>query len=160
MLKFIFEDVKARQSREQTIKVAISAATKEKQKLVEDATGVRFFPVAVPRSDARKRQRIEQEFAAAAPWYKRYTAAGGQSEQSIRRFVWTGAEDSAEEVERMMLRIQALIGWDEFPSELVQREVHAELLFNVRIEDSTPWITITGMLLLVLLQLEDMAEDV
>ena len=160
MLKFVFEDVKARQNRDQTIKVAISAATGEKQRLVEDATGVRFFPSAVPRSsDAQKRQRIEQEFAAAALWYKPHTVAVGRSEQSNSRFIWTGPEDSAEEVERMMLRIQALIGWDEFPSELVQRDVHAELLINVRIEDSTPWISITGMLLLVLLQLKDRAKD-
>ena len=161
----ILKELLARTDRRQTIEVAISAATDEERRLVEAATNLQFVLCEVPTSDARERQRIEQEFAAAAPWYERCAAAGGRREHhpaSVSRFVWTGPEDSTEEVERMMLRIQALIGWDELPAELVQCDVHTEYLFNVRIEESTPWIRIYGMLLvllLLLLQLQVMAKD-
>lgn len=87
---------------------------------------------------------------------EQYAAAGGRSEQhapSISRFVWTGPEGSTEEVERMMLRIRALIGWDEFPPELEQCDIHTQQLFNVRIQDGTPTINITGIMLLLLLLL-------
>ncbi|CAL8467349.1 g6886 [Coccomyxa elongata] len=133
-VNYIFEDVKTRKDREQTIKVVISAASDTKRKLVQDAIGLRIVPSLVPISEPSKRQRIEQEFAAAAI----------PGSTSIRRFVWTGHEDSNEEVERMMLRIRALIGWDEFPPDLEQRDIHTEMLFNARFEHGTPNVDITG----------------
>ena len=63
---------------------------------------------------------------------------------SIEKFVWTGDEDTPEEIERLKLRLQALIGWDDFPSDLEFRDVHTQMLFNERIEDESHRIQISG----------------
>lgn len=44
----------------------------------------------------------------------------------------------------MKLRLQALIGWDEFPPDLELRDVHTQMLFNERVEDEFHRIEITG----------------
>ena len=108
--------------------MAISSATDAKRKLVENVCGVRFVHSLAPVFAQSKRQRIQQEFSPPA---------------SINKFVWTGDEDTPEEVERLKLRLQALIGCEDFPSDMELRDVHTQVLFDVRIEDECHRILIT-----------------
>ena len=83
-------------------------------------------PVILEQS---KRQRIQQQLSPSV---------------SINKFEWTGDDDTPEEVERLRLRLQALISWDEFPPDLELRDVHTQMLFNERVEDESHTIEITG----------------
>ena len=121
--------VKRREARDQTVKVAISSATDAQRKLVESVCGVQFVHSLSPVFKQSKRQRIQQQLSPSA---------------SINKFEWTGDEDTPEEVERMKLRLQALIGWDEFPSDLELRDVHTQMLFNERVEDESYRVETTG----------------
>lgn len=76
-----------------------------------------------------KRQRIQQQLRPPA---------------SINKFVWTGDEDNSEEIERLTLHLKALIGWDDFPSDMELRDVHTQTLFDVRLEDESNRVEITG----------------
>ena len=89
--------IKRREAQDQTVKVAISSATDTKRKLVERVCGVQFVHSLPPVFKQSERQRLSPA-------------------ASINKFEWTGDEDTPEEVERLKLRLQALIGWDEFPS--------------------------------------------
>lgn len=91
-------------------------------------SGVQFVHSLAPVIEQSKRQRIQQEFSPPA---------------SIK-FVWTGDEDTTEEVERLKLRLQALIGWEDFPSDLELRDVHTQMSFDVRIEDECHRVLITS----------------
>ena len=121
--------IKRREAQDQTVKVAISSATDAKRKLVESVCGVQFGHSLSPVFEQSKRQRIQQQLSSSA---------------SISEFEWTGDEDTPEEVERLKLRLQALIGWDEFPSDLELRDVHTQMLFNERVEDESHRVEITG----------------
>lgn len=121
--------IKRREAQDQTVKVAISSATDAKRKLVEHVCGVQFVHSLSPVFEQSKRQRIQQQLSPSV---------------SINKFEWTGDEDTPEEVERLRLRLQALIGWDEFPSDLELRDVHTQMLFNERVEDEFHRIEITG----------------
>ncbi|KAL0052337.1 hypothetical protein WJX82_000522 [Trebouxia sp. C0006] len=78
--------------------------------------------------------------------------SGGQSDLQAKefsppasiKFVWTGDEDTTEEVERLKLRLQALTGWEDFPSDLELRDVHMQMSFDVRIEDECHRVLITS----------------
>ena len=121
--------IKRREARDRTVKVAISSATDTKRKLVESSCGVQFVHSLSPMFEQSKRQCIQQQLSPPA---------------SINKFVWTGDEDTPEEIEHLKLRLQALIGWDDFPSDMEFRDVHAEMLFNERIEDESHRIEISG----------------
>ncbi len=125
---YLHDAIKRREARDQTVRVAISSATDAKRKLVESVCGVQFVHSLAPVIEQSKRQRIQQEFSPPA---------------SIK-FVWTGDEDTTEEVERLKLRLQALIGWEDFPSDLELRDVHTQMLFDVRIEDECHRVLITS----------------
>ena len=43
-----------------------------------------------------------------------------------------------------MLRLQALIGWDDFPSDMEFRDVHMQILFHVPLQDESRRLVITG----------------
>ena len=126
---YLHDAIKRREARDQTVRVAISSATDAKRKLVESVCGVQFVHSLAPVFEQSKRQRIQQQFSPSA---------------SINKFVWIGDEDTPEEVERWKLRLQALIGWDDFPSDLELRDVHTQMLFDVRIEDECHRVLITG----------------
>ena len=113
---------KRREAQDQTVKVAISAATDAKRKLVESVCGVQVVHSQSPVFEQSKRQRIQQQLSPSA---------------SINKFEWTGDEDTPEELERLKLRLQALIGWDDFPSDLGLRDVHTQVLFNECVEDES-----------------------
>ncbi|KAL0037771.1 hypothetical protein WJX77_011417 [Trebouxia sp. C0004] len=81
-----------------------------------------------PVFDQVKRQRIQQQRPPPA---------------SINKFVWTEDEDNSEEIERLTLRLTALIGWDDFPSDLELRDVHTQTLFDARLEDESNRVEIT-----------------
>ena len=125
----MYDAIKRREAQDQTVKVAISSATDAKRKLDEGVCGVQFVHSLSPVFEQSKRQRIQQQLSPSA---------------SINRFAWTGDEDTPEEVERLKLRLQALIGWDDFPSDLELRDVHTQMLFDVRIEDESHRVEITG----------------
>ena len=108
--------------------MAISSATDANRKLVESVCGVQFLHSLSPVFEQSQWQRIQQQLSPSA---------------SINKFEWTGAEDTPEEVERLKLRLQALIGWDEFPSDMELRDVHTQL-FNERVEDESHRGEITG----------------
>ena len=126
---YLHDVAKRREAQDQTVKVAISSATDAKRKLVEGVCGVQFVHSLSPVFEQSKRQRIQQQLSPSA---------------SINRFAWTGDEDTPEEVERLKLRLRALIGWDDFPSDLELRDVHTQMLFDVRIEDEFHRVEITG----------------
>lgn len=92
-----------RELQEKTVKVAISTATDDQRRLVESVCGVRFVHSASPLLAPPKRQCMDQQLCPPG---------------EISQFVWTGDEDTPEEMERLKLRLQALIGRDEFPSAL------------------------------------------
>ena len=114
--------IKRREAQDRTVKVAISSATDAKRKLVEGVCGVRFVHSLSPVFEQSKRQRVQQQLSPSA---------------SIQKFEWTGDKDTPEEVEHLKLRLQALIGWDEFPSDLELRDVHTQMLFKERVEDES-----------------------
>ena len=126
---YVHDVIKRREAQDQTVKVAMSSATDAKRKLVESVCGVQFVHSLSPVFGQFKRQRIQQQLSPSA---------------SINKFEWTGDEDTPEEVERLKLRLQALIGWDEFPPDLELRDVHTQMLFNERVEDESHRIEITG----------------
>ena len=128
-MTYVHDVIKRREAQDQTVKVAISSATDAKRKLVESVCGVQFVHSLSPVFEQFKRQRIQQQLSPSA---------------SINKFEWTGDEDTPEEVERLKLRLQALIGWDEFPPDLELRDVHTQMLFNERVEDESHRIEITG----------------
>ncbi len=128
-MTYVHDVIKRREAQDQTVKVAISSATDAKRKLVENVCGVQFVRSLSPVFEQSKRQRIQQQLSPSA---------------SINKFEWTGDEDTPEEVERLKLRLQALIGWDEFPPDLELRDVHTQMLFNERVEDEFHRIEITG----------------
>ena len=121
--------VKRHEAQDQTVKVAIPSATDAKRKLVESVCGVQFVHSLSPILIQAKRQRIQQQLSLSA---------------STNRCEWTGDKDTSEEVERLKLRLQALIGWDEFPSDLELRDVHMQMLFNERIENESHQVEITA----------------
>ena len=121
--------MRRREAQDQTVKLAISSATDKKRQMVEDVCGVEIAPSMAIVYEQSKRQRIQQQLSPLA---------------SINRFVWTGDEDTAEEVERLMLRLQALIGWDDFSSDMELRDVHTQMLFHARLEDEFHRLEITG----------------
>ena len=125
----IHEAIKRREAQEQTVKVAISSATDGKRKLVESVCGVQVIHSLVPIPEQSKRQRIQQQLS---------------PPNGISKFGWTGDEDTPEEVERLMLRLQALIGWDDFPSDMEFRDVHTQALFHVPLQDESRRLVITG----------------
>ena len=114
---YLHDAIKRREARDQTVRVAISSATDARRKLVESVCVVQFVHSLAPVFERSKRQRIQQQFTPPA---------------SINKFVWIGDVDTPEEVERLKLCLQALIGWDDFPSDLVCRDVHEQMLFDVR----------------------------
>lgn len=126
---YMHDAIKRREAQDQTVKVAISSATDSKRKLVESVCGVRFVHSLAPLYEQSKRQCIQQQLSPPT---------------SISKFVWTGDEDTPEEMERLKLRLQALIGWDDFPSDLELRDVHTQMLFDVRIEDESHRVEISG----------------
>ena len=126
-ISYVHDVVKRREAQDQTVKVAISSATDAKRKLVESVCRVQFVHSLSPVFEQSKRQRIQQQLSPSA---------------SINKFEWTGDEDTPEEVERLKLRLQALIGWDEFPSDLELRDVHTQM-FNERVEDESHRVKIT-----------------
>ncbi len=87
--------MRRREAQDHTVKLAISSATDKKRQMVEDVCGVETVPSMAIVYEQSKRQRIQQQLSPLA---------------SINRFVWTGDEDTPEEVERLMLRLRALIG--------------------------------------------------
>ncbi|KAL0037772.1 hypothetical protein WJX77_011417 [Trebouxia sp. C0004] len=89
---------------------------------------VQFVHSLPPVFDQVKRQRIQQQRPPPA---------------SINKFVWTEDEDNSEEIERLTLRLTALIGWDDFPSDLELRDVHTQTLFDARLEDESNRVEIT-----------------
>ena len=91
---YMHDVIKKREAQDQTVKVAISSATDAKRKLVEGVCGVRFVHSLSSILEQSKRQRIQQQPSA-----------------SINQCAWTGTEDTTEEIERLKLRLQALIGW-------------------------------------------------
>ena len=127
-ISYVHDVVKRREAQDQTAKVAISSATDAKRKLVESVCHVQFVHSLSPVFEQSKRQRIQQQLSPSA---------------SINTFEWTGDEDTPEEVERLKLRLQALIGWDEFPSDLELQDVHTQM-FNERVEDESHQVKITG----------------
>ena len=126
---YVHDYFKRSEAQDQTVKVAICSAINEKRKVVESVCGVQFVHSLSPMFEQSKRQRIQQQLSSSA---------------SINKFVWTGDEDTSEELERLKLRLQALIGWDDFPSDLELRDVHTRMLCNVRIEDESRRVEITG----------------
>ena len=128
-MTYVHDVIKRREAQDQTVKVAISSATDAKRKLVESVCGVQFVHSLSPVFEQFKQQRIQQQLSPSA---------------SINKFEWTGDEDTPEEVERLKLRLQALIGWGEFPPDLELRDVHTQILFNERVEDESHRIEITG----------------
>ena len=125
----MYDAIKRREAQDQTVKLAISSATDAKRKLVESICGVQFVHSLAPMFEQSKQQCIQQQLSPPA---------------SINKFVWTGDEDTPEGIERLKLRLQALIGWDDFPSDLEFRDVHTQMLFNERIEDESHRIEISG----------------
>ena len=72
------------------------------------------------------------------------SAVSSSPSASINKFEWTGDQDTPKEVERLKMRLQALIGWDQLPPDLELRDVHTQMLFNERVEDEPQQIEITG----------------
>ena len=126
---FVHDAIKRREARDQTVKVAISLATDTKRKLVESVCDMHFVHSLPPVFDQVKRQRIQQQLPSPA---------------SINKFKWTGDKDNSEEIERLTLRLKALIGWEDFPSDLELRDVHTQTLFDVRLEGESNTVEITG----------------
>ncbi|KAL0034281.1 hypothetical protein WJX77_006971 [Trebouxia sp. C0004] len=126
---FMHDAIKRCEARDQTVKLAISSATDAKRKFVESVCGVQFVHSLPPVFDKLKRQRIQQQLPPPA---------------SINKFIWTGDEDNFEEIERLTLRLKALIGWDDFPSDLELRDVHTQTLFAARLENESNRVEITG----------------
>ncbi len=120
---------KRREARDQTVDLAISSATDKKRQMVEDVCGVEIVPSMAIVYEQSKRQRIQQQLS---------------PPNGISKFGWTGDEDTPEEVERLMLRLQALIGWDDFPSDMEFRDVHTQALFHVPLQDESRRLVITG----------------
>ncbi|BDA46435.1 hypothetical protein COCOBI_08-5280 [Coccomyxa sp. Obi] len=162
-LDFLYEEAKARKERDETENLSTSEASSGKRQKIAAATGLRVTLGLVPIPNAAKVQRIKEEFdaagkrwaaaakeqeerAAAAMEGEQQTAEGEQQKASgdqkeeaptgIRRFEWMGQEDSAQEMERMTLRLRALIGWDKFPPALELHDIHTQSLFNVHIGGS------------------------
>ena len=126
---YMHDVTKRREAQDRTVQVAISSATDAKRRLVESVCGVQFVHSLSPLFEQSKRQCVQQQLSPPA---------------SINKFVWTGDEDTPEEIERLKLRLQALIGWDDLPSDLEFRDVHTQMLFNERIEDDSHRIQISG----------------
>lgn len=90
---------------------------------------MQFVHSLSPVFEQSKRQRIQQQLSPSA---------------SINKFEWTGDEDTPEEMERLKLRLQALMGGDDFPPDLELRDIHTHMLFNERVEDESHRIEFTG----------------
>ncbi len=121
--------MRRREARDQTVKLAISSATDKNRQMVEDVCGVEIVPSMAIVYEQSKRQRIQQQISPL---------------DGIRPFGWTGDKDTPEEVERLMLRLQALIGWDDFPSDMEFRDVHTQTLFHVPLQEESRRLVITG----------------
>ena len=132
MTRYMCDVTKRREHEAETLKLAISAATESKRKRVEDACGMKFDHSLPPVFEQGKRRCTQQEKQELSP------------SVSFDPFVWTGDEDTPEQIERLTRRLQALMGEDEFPSDLELRDVHTQMLFNVRVEDESHPTAITG----------------
>ena len=129
MTRYIYDVMKRREQKAETLKFAISAATENKRKLVQDPCGVKFDHSLPPVFEQCKRRRTQQELSPSA---------------YFDLFVWTGDDDTPEQIARLTWRLKALMGRDDFPSDLELRDVHTQMLFNVRIEGGSHPLAITG----------------
>lgn len=128
-MDFIYDAIRRREIQEKPVKLAVSTATGDQQRLVESICGVQFVHSVSPLLAPFKRRRIHQQLCPPT---------------GISKFVWIGDEETPEAMERLRLRLQALIGWDEFPSDLELRDVHTRMLFNERLQDEFHRVEISG----------------
>lgn len=124
-VNYIHDAIKQREARYQTVKMAISSASYGNQKLVERVSGVHFATVCPLCMSS-----LCGNVVSAAT--------------SIQKFEWTGDEDTPQEVDRLKLRLEDLIGSDDFPSDFTFRDIHTEVLFNVHIENESHRVEISG----------------
>lgn len=127
-IDYIYNVTKRQEAQDQIAKAASSSATPPKRKRVESLCGVQIVPCLPPVFEQSKRQRIQQQLSPSG---------------SINKFEWTGNEDTSEELERekLRLRLQALTGWDDLPSNL---EFRTQMLFDVHIQDESNQVEITS----------------
>lgn len=123
---YIHDAMKRSKAHDQTVKVAISSASDANRRLVQRISDVHIVHSMPPVS---KRQCCQQQLSPHA---------------SIQKFEWTGDEDSPQELHRLKLRLQDLIGRDGFPSDMKFRDIHTEALFNVRLENESHRVEISG----------------
>lgn len=111
---YIHDAIKRSEGHDQTVtvKIAISSASDASPRLVQRLSDVHFVHSMPPVFQHSKRQCCQDKQEQLSP------------HASIQKFEWTGDEDTPQEMDRLKSRLQDLIGWDDFPSDLELRDVH------------------------------------
>ena len=135
MIDYMYAATKRQEAKDQPVKVAIASATSAQRQLVQSVCGVQFVHTLPPLFERFKQRCIQQQ----------QQQQQQSHSASINKFVWTGDEDTPEELERLKLRLQALAGWETFPSDMEFRDLHTQTLFHVRFEHGSRRVEIKGM---------------